>query len=363
MSTSKIIDSFRSLHDVSKAMNSTLDIDEVVEIIMEKTSALMGSARVLLMLLDSTGKVLSIHSSLGFEKDDLKLECFHNIKSFDHCIVHRGTVISLDDVLSGEDYRESIAVMPSLAQMVFAPLEIKGRAYGLLGVAGHGHELSEIELEIFCALGSQAAVAIENASLYRKLKDAFEHTAEALAEAVGSRDPYTGGHTRRVEEYALMVADAIGLQMKEREELKLAAILHDIGKIGIDDAILRKGGVLTGDEDSAMRRHPEIGARILGYVKEMQGVIPGVLHHHERFDGSGYPDGLKGERIPLNARIIAIADAFDALTTDRPYRKGPARARALAIISEDSAAQFDPALVRVFIDCVDKKGVGPDSGA
>ncbi|MFQ5466291.1 MAG: HD domain-containing phosphohydrolase, partial [Thermodesulfobacteriota bacterium] len=348
----EVIDALRALHDLSKAINSTLDIDEVVEIIMDKTSRVLDRDRVLILLLDRDRNVLSVYGSRGFEAGELPLKHFHDVGSFDHCIVHKGSVITMEELLSADEYRGYAAAMPLLSEMVFAPLEKKGEAYGLLGVTGREREFTEIELEMFCALGSQAAVAIENAGLYRKLKDEFLHTAEALAEAVNSRDPYTGGHTRRVMEYALMVADAIGLEDPEREDLKLAAILHDIGKIGIDDAILRKGGVLTTAEERLMRQHPEIGARILGYVEEMSGVIPGVRHHHERFDGGGYPDGLEGEDVPLAARIIAVVDAFDALTTDRPYKKAIDRAAAAEELGKSGGTQFDPALVKVFRESI-----------
>ncbi len=232
--------------------------------------------------------------------------------------------------------------------MLFAPLEVQGETYGLLGVAGRSESFSQIELEIFCCIGSQAAVSMENASLHARLHSTFLHTAEALAEAINSRDPYTGGHTRRVQKYSLLLADSLDLTAEEKQTLCLAATLHDIGKIGIDDNILKKGGKLTTEEKRVMNNHPRIGANILQYVDEMQEVVPGVLHHHEWFDGSGYPDGLAGEQIPLQARIIAIADAFDALTTDRPYRKATHTEEAIRVLELDAGNHFDPALLGIF---------------
>jgi len=343
-----IIESLRSLHDLSKAINSTLNIDEVVAMILEKTAKLMKAARVLILLLDREKKELTVHSSLGFREDELPVRQFRNIRSFDHCIVHKGTVISMDEVLPAEKYQELSALMPGLMEMFFAPLEIKGEAYGLLGVSGEQRNFSQVELEIFCSLGSQAAVAMENANLYKKLRAAFLHTAEALAEAIDSRDSYTGGHTRRVQKYSLLLAHSLGLKITEQEALRLAAILHDIGKIGIDDAILRKKGSLSEEEKAAMKTHPDIGAKILAHVEEMRDVIPGVRHHHEWFDGSGYPDGLKGEEIPIHARIISIVDAFDALTTGRPYRKALTETTALSEMEKGSGSHFDPDLLKIF---------------
>lgn len=348
MNKKEVIDSLRSLHDLSKAINSTLNVEEVVEMIEEKTASLMRTNRVLILLLDRTKKVLNLHSAFGFDEEEVPVKNFYNIKPFDHCIVHKGMVITMEEILPEDDYREYTASMPFLSDMVFAPLEIKGEAYGLLGISDRKRKYSAIELEIFCALGSQASVAIENASLYRRLKDTFIHTASALAEAINSRDPYTGGHTKRVEEYSLKIADALDFLEEEKENLKLAAILHDIGKIGIDDAILRKGGHLSGEEEVIMQKHPEIGARILSFADEMGDVMPGVCYHHEWYDGSGYPEGLEGEEIPIQARIIAIADAFDALTTNRPYRKGIDLAGALEELIEKGGSQFDPFLVEIF---------------
>src|SRR4030066_219079 len=348
MKENEIIDSLRSFHDISKAINSTLDIDEVVKLILDKTSILMTTDKVLIFLLDRDKMVLSIYKSLGFDEDELKVRSFGDVSLFDHCIVRRGKVLGIENVIQGKGYMEFPNTMPVLLNMFFAPLEIKGNVLGLLGVLDNKEGISEIKLEVFCALGSQAAVAIENASLYKRLRDAFLHTAESLAAAIDSRDPYTGGHTRRVEDYSVRLADHLNLLKQEKEELRLAAILHDMGKIGVDDAILRKGGALSEDEELMMKGHPEIGARILGFVEEMRNIIPGVRYHHERFDGKGYPEGLKGEEIPLYARIISIGDGQDALTTDRPYKKAVDKDAALEEIAKNKSLRFDPFIVDTF---------------
>lgn len=348
MNDKRVIESLRNLHDLSKAINSSLRIGDVVDMICNKTLLLMNADRVLLLILDEMKTTLTVFKTLGIPDSDLPVEKFYNIRSFDHCIVHKGTVITMDEVVAPEDQQNLRQSMPFLFNMFFAPLEIQGRAYGLLGVNGKQREFSPVELEIFCSLGSQAAVAMENANLYQKLHLTFLHTAEALAEAINSRDPYTGGHTRRVQDYALQMADALGLEDEDKESLRLAAILHDIGKIGIDDAILKKTGPLTAEEEKEIQEHPRIGSRILGYVDEMKDVVPGVLHHHEMFDGSGYPDGLAGEQIPLQARIIAIADNFDALTTDRPYRRASTTQEALTMLSREGGSHFDPEIIPIF---------------
>lgn len=174
-------------------------------------------------------------------------------------------------------------------------------------------------------------------------------TKHVLAETIEKRDPYTGGHTQRVMEYSLAVGGLMGLSGEEIENLKLAAILHDIGKLGISDCILLKNGSLDRDEMQAMNRHPEYGAEILRHVKQLDQVISGVRGHHERYDGNGYPDGLKGEDIPFIARIIAVADTFDAMTTDRPYRKALSVSKAVGELTKQSGAQLDGKIVEIFV--------------
>lgn len=242
----EIVASLRSLHDLLKAINSTLDVNEVVELILERTASLMRAQRVLLLRLDPSNTELFVYRAHGFREEELRLRRFAGARSFDHCIVHKGTVIHFAELLAKEAYEKAVAAVPALAGMFFAPLEIQGKAYGLLGVSGGHQDFSEIELEIFCSLASQAAVAIENAGLHQRLKETFHHTAAALAEAVNSRDPYTGGHVQRVQDYALRMATALKMPGEQRDALRLAAILHDIGKIGIDDAILRKGSAACG---------------------------------------------------------------------------------------------------------------------
>ncbi len=348
MKKDEVIDSIRSLHDLSKAINSTLDIEEVVRMVMDKTRALMRSEKVLIYMLDSESRVLTLRNSQGFKVGEELPEEIRGAGDFDHCLVRRGRVLRIKDIVMGSGCEELTLVTRLLAGFIFAPLEVKGAVSGLIGVMNDKVKFSELELEIFCALGSQSAVAMENAGLYKRLKDGFLHTAEALAEAVGSRDPYTGGHTRRVVEYSLLIADALKLPPGERETLMLAATLHDIGKIGIEDSILGKGCALTTGETDVMKLHPEIGAKILSHVDEMRDVISGVRHHHEKYDGSGYPDGLSGEAIPLMARIIAIGDAFDALTTERPYSSAVDRGSACFELELSGGTHFDPHLVAVF---------------
>jgi GAF domain-containing protein len=194
--TEKIFDTLSGLHGFSKAINSTLNLEEVEGLILERTARLMHARKVLILLLDETKTTLTLHRSHGFEIEvEVQVKRFHNLKAFDHCLDYKGPVITIDDVLTDEDLHLQRQRMPFLSDMVFVPLEIEGEACGLLGISRDFPEFSTFELEIFYSMGSQAATALKNAFLYKKLYDAFLHTTEALVEIVNSRDTYIGGHT------------------------------------------------------------------------------------------------------------------------------------------------------------------------
>jgi response regulator RpfG family c-di-GMP phosphodiesterase len=189
---------------------------------------------------------------------------------------------------------------------------------------------------------------------YRQLQETYRATLQALGSALDTRDIGTEAHSRRVHGYALAAARAYGLPEAEMTHLAHGVLLHDIGKIGIPDAILLKPGKLTSEEWSTMRRHPDIGARLIRDIPFLRGAIPIVRHHHERWDGSGYPDGLSGATIPLGARIFAVVDAFDAMTFDRPYSKAVGFDQARAELRRATGSHFDPDVVKVFMAIPDE---------
>jgi HD-GYP domain-containing protein (c-di-GMP phosphodiesterase class II) len=176
----------------------------------------------------------------------------------------------------------------------------------------------------------------------------FMGTIKALADAIDEKDPYTRGHSERVNKYAVLLAKQMGLGKKEIREVHISSLFHDIGKIGIEDKILRKPAMLTDQEYTVMKQHPEKGAQILSKIKAMRDIIPGIRFHHERWDGSGYPLGMKGEQIPIAARIVAVADAFDAMTTNRPYQKAMAFDTAIARLLDLSEKVYDKKVVMAF---------------
>jgi putative nucleotidyltransferase with HDIG domain len=209
------------------------------------------------------------------------------------------------------------------------------------------------DLHLADALAANVSAGIESAQLLRKQRDLFLNTITILAQAIELRDEYTGGHTERVKTYSLLLAEQLQLPAADVELIRIGTPLHDIGKIGIDDAILRKPDRLTPEEFEVMKTHTVKGAEIVATVPDLHAIIPIVRSHPERWDGNGYPDGLRGEETPPLARIVAVADAFDAMTSDRPYRKGMAAA-AFAEVEKMSGWQFDPECARAFLAMRDR---------
>ena len=233
----------------------------------------------------------------------------------------------------------------------------------LLGEKADGTGFDQEELDFFSALASDTAMAIKNAQLFEDLKresernrQLFISTTIALASAVEAKDSYTGNHTERVTEYALAIAHqmikdgAAHFTEDFFDQLQIAGLLHDIGKIAIPEEILRKKDKLTAEEFDMMKQHTIRGVEILKPIAEYKECLNGIKYHHERYDGKGYPEGLAGEKIPLIAAIISVADTFDAMTTDRPYRKSLGRAAAIEEIKRCSGTQFHPAVVKAAVE-------------
>ena len=239
----------------------------------------------------------------------------------------------------------------SVRQFLAVPLWTRQHFVGILclGTKKSGERYSKDDLSLLTTLGGQAALAIHNAQLYEMREQALLDTITALAHAIEAKDTYTLNHCERITGRAVALGQSLGLPHKEVENIRLGSILHDVGKIGIPDAILNKPAKLTDSEYEQIKEHAVIGARIVQSVGALQGVVPIIRHHQERFDGSGYPDGLRGDAIPIGARIIAVVDAYGAMTEDRVYRKAPGHEVALSELKRWSGKQFDPYIADAFI--------------
>jgi putative nucleotidyltransferase with HDIG domain len=238
------------------------------------------------------------------------------------------------------------------------PMRIRGEPFGLL-MAVHRQDsrsLASEESRLFDFLIRKASLAVENMALYESLTSNFYGILKSLVNALEAKDLYTGKHSERVTRYATEAAGILGCTGAQIESMRTVGYLHDIGKIGVRDSILNKPGPLTTEEYEIVKKHPSIGDSIvseLGLVPEERSII---RHHHERWDGKGYPDGLAGEQIPMLARIVSVVDAFDAMTSKRAYRDAMSREEALAELKKNSGEQFDPRALEAFLKVVEKKG-------
>ncbi len=242
----------------------------------------------------------------------------------------------------------------------------------LLGKKNRGGEFTPAELGFLSVLSSDVSMALKNAWLFKDLKSQLEknktlflNMIKALSSAIEAKDLYTSGHTERVTDYALKIADEIydlgiidkGKYLELKDDLRIAGLLHDIGKIGIPEKILNKKAPLTPSERKIIKQHPIIGYNIISSIKEIKNASLGVKYHHERYDGQGYPEGLKGKRVPLIASIITVADSFDAMITERPYRKSLTRQNVLDEIRENKGKQFNPLVVEAFLSACRKRKI------
>ncbi len=260
-------------------------------------------------------------------------------------------------VVEPADYEGDVPVSPVAGgRYAVAPFEANGRVGAIVALVGDG-EFGERELRLLGGLAYQAKLAITNASSYEGLERTFVSTVEALANALEANDEYTSTHARWITDLSLRVGRELGLDDRTLKHLELGALLHDIGKIGIPSDVLAKPGRLTAQERRLVQTHPELGERIIAPIARLQPVRPIVRHCHERWDGRGYPDGLAGEEIPLEARIIFVCDAYHAMTTDRPYRRRLSRHEALRRLREGAGSQFDPRIVEVALRVLEQAGL------
>jgi putative nucleotidyltransferase with HDIG domain len=246
--------------------------------------------------------------------------------------------------------------------LLMLSLAVEGSPYALIEVYDHEpRRFTTDELRLATALAAEAGTMVSRARMSERLEDAYFATLGALAAALEAKDAYTNDHASEIAELAGRVCDALGLEPRTTRVVKLGALLHDIGKIGIPEAILRKPGSLTGEEMLVMQRHPDIGARILEPVPYFAELVPLVRSSHERWDGRGYPEGRAADDIPLGSRVIAVCDAFHAMTEDRVYRRAVPLPSAMAEIERCAGSQFDPVCARALLEVVRAGGPRGDA--
>ena len=351
-SSTRRLEHLHTLRDMAELINSSLGLKEIRTRAIEATTKVLHAEGASLLLKNEETGELFFDVVTGKKAEKLKRIRLKKGAGIAGWVAEHGESLIVNDVASDPRFFSKADKVTNFKtrNIICTPVVCQGNIIGVLeGVNKKGGDFDAGDLEIIDALVHHIAVAVEKTKLYEQMKETFYKTVQVLAETIELRDQYTGGHTQRVHDYCVLIAQELELTHEIIEQLRLAALLHDIGKIGVRDELLLKPENLSSDEFSEIQMHSSYGAALLKPISQLEGVIPGVASHHERYNGTGYPKGLKGENIPLIARIIAVADTFDAMVSDRPYRKALTRVRALTEIETCSGTLFDPKVVKAFL--------------
>ncbi len=346
-----------ALNELAFALGSSRELDTLLQTALDQVVSVTHADSGSILLLEDGEDYLSIAAAVGIPTEIVgttRIPVGEGIAGWvAECKEPLVLVDDDDPRFSGELLRAEIG------SAICAPVLSRDEVIGVLNVSrkGGAEVFTTENMHVVTSFAGQLGIAIENARLYTNLESTFLGTIGALAAAVDAKDPYTFGHSNEVTIHAVKIAEALGLDADDVQTIRIAATLHDIGKIGIDGAILLKPGKLTAEEREIINRHPAIGADILAPLDFLRDTVPLVLFHHERFGGGGYPSGISGEAIPFGARIISVADSFNAMVSDRPYREGLSLEAAMRELRENSGSQFDPVVVDAFLKLLNEGAV------
>lgn len=347
----KAVEKLKKINEIGRILSSIIETQELMKIIIQTTADLLRADKVTLHLRNARKQPVTIQYRRGIGLENLADFTMELTDEFTEIFNQGKPVFIPAQRVKGENG----SGQGSGVQLIGVPLKIKGQTIGamLLENGAGGCSFTEDELELLTTLSNQAMVAIENAWLYESVKTNYFATIQSLVNALEASDRFTKGHSERVRFLSMELGRHIGLDFRELEILEHASILHDIGKIGIDNFILQKQGKLTSKEYSLIKTHPLIGDEILGPIETLDGVRKTIIQHHERFDGNGYPFGIRGDEISLKSKILSVVDTFDAMMTDRPYRKALSLSEVKMELQNNAGTQFDPYVVEAFVGLLD----------
>jgi putative nucleotidyltransferase with HDIG domain len=342
------------LYETAKLTSSSLDLDDMLSKAFNSAVKILNAETGSLMLFDSKGEVLTIKKSYGLNEEIIRKTRVKKGKTIVGLVAQSGKPLIIhgraDISIKGRKKYEKV-------NSICVPLKTKKGVIGVVNLnrKEDANPFTEDNLKLLFTMSNDAASAIENATLYHNLHESYLSIIRALVSALELKDSYTRGHSEAVTRYAVALAKKLKLSPQEVESIEVAAVLHDIGKIGVQESILNKSEKLNDEEWKEVRRHPEFSYKILKEVNFPWDIKPVIYAHHERYNGKGYPVGLKGEQIPLGARILAVADTFAAMTSDRPYRNKLSKERVIEELKRVAGTQLDPDLVEMFLKIVKKK--------
>ena len=341
-----------NLYEMCKAVSSLMSLNQLLNSILKLACNTLKAEGGSIMLFDKEKNELEVKSVTGEVSKSIigkKVKYGERVAGY---VAKQVEPVLITGKLRDDPRFGHLEQFNGINSGISAPLINKDKLLGVVNLCKKGtiNKFTERDTKLLSIFATPTAIAIENVNLYEDLDELCISIVKSLAAAVDAKDPYTRGHSERVTKFSMTIANELGLSEEIRRNVQLAGLLHDIGKIGISDEILRKKEKLTENDWSHIRQHPIMGAMILSPIKQLKMVIPGIRNHHERYDGTGYPDKLKGNEIPLIARIISVADTYDALTSERPYRSRElSETVALNEIERCINTQFDPKCAQAFL--------------
>ena len=347
------------LYEAAKLTSSSLDLDEVLSSAFNSAVKILNAETGSLMLFDPEEEVLTIKKSYGLNEEIIRKTRVKKGETIVGWVAQNGKPLIIHGRADLPVRCTQTGIVPikgrkkyEKVNSICVPLKTRKGVIGVVNLnrKEDASSFTEDNLKLLFTMANDVAFAIENATLYQNLHESYLSIIRALVSALELKDSHTRGHSESVTRYAVALAKKLKLSPQEIESIEVAAILHDVGKIGVQESILNKPGKLNNEEWKEMKRHPEFSYKILKEVNFPWEIKPVIYAHHERYNGKGYPARLKGEKIPLGARILAVADTFAAMTSDRAYRKGLSKEMAIEELKRVAGTQLDPELVKVFVE-------------
>ncbi len=346
------VDRLQALYKMGLAVNATMDLGKLLDLLSQKTMETMrAQVGYILMLNEKTGNLI-VGGAGGISEDfDLELEIPLKPGGVSYWVMNNNQPKLVEDVDKEREFSKMSRLGFIRESVICAPLTDQEKVFGTITIANpvDGSSFGPADIELLTTIAAQASIAIRNARLYEAQESTYLNTVHALVSAIEASDAYTRGHSERVTRYSVALAKRMGMTGDPLKQLEQAAILHDIGKIGIDVALLHKKEKLTAADIDVLKLHPSIGVRILEPIHFLGTVRDIIEQHHERYDGNGYPNGLSGDEWRLEGKILAVCDTYDAMTSDRPYRKALSHEIATQEIHDHSGTQFDPEVAAEFL--------------
>ena len=351
----RMLQKMERLMEINITLNSTLELAQVLDLIIANAVEMLECEAGSILLCNKEQTCLLFSASTSAASQTLAQIQIPLTDSLAGTIFSKNVPLVVNNV--DKDIRHNASVAAQIHfqthSLLGVPMRIQDRVIGVLEALNKKRgKFTAEDVKILTAIASQAAVAIENAQLVEALQESYESTLEGWAAALDLRDKETEGHSQRVTLLAMELAQAMGMSREELSYLRQGALLHDIGKMGVPDRILHKNGPLTEPEKAIMRQHPVNAYKMLYPISHLRPALDIPYCHHEKWDGSGYPGALKGEEIPLAARIFTIVDVWDALRSNRPYRKAWSVKKTIGYIQQEAGKSFDPAIVRRFVEVI-----------